>query len=425
MQVVLHVQGGPVLRVLPGEFDVGRSPDCHIRLLQTAVSRRHCRLAVAPGRVTVRDLGSRNHTLLNSRRVADEQPLKEGDWLALCDTRFQVRLMPDGQPPDPGWLTVRPEGPGVTVDPPVEPRFHHPDAVPDVVIDANAVTVTPEREIRAGRYVLPLNIPGSDLSLHIDLRAKVGQGQFGTVWWAKTRGTCPDWHEGAVKIGHIRDGSVSAALCRSGALAVATLPPHPRALRPRLVGTFRGRPLVETPLAEHSLADLAGVLTRKDLAPRLLAAVRDAAAGLDHLHANGLVHGCPKPTDILFTKGRAAVADWDLVHHAHVAEGAKAVARYGDPNYLAPEVWAGWADGRSDQYALACGYAEVRTGRRPFTAFLREEWADCHRAAEPDLDGLSAGEREVIGRALSKDADQRFESCGELANELCSAAHGR
>jgi FOG: FHA domain len=48
MQVVLRVwRDGPVLHLVPGEFVLGRSQDCHIRLPQNPVSRRHCCLTVA------------------------------------------------------------------------------------------------------------------------------------------------------------------------------------------------------------------------------------------------------------------------------------------------------------------------------------------------------------------------------------------
>jgi FHA domain len=132
MQVVLHVGGGgQVLRVLPGEFILGRDPACNIRLLQSAVSRRHRRLAVTSKRVTIKELGSRNHTLVNSRRVTDEQTLADGDCFALCDNRFHVRLLSDNQPPDPAWMTVRPQGPRVTVNIPLGRPQPHPELVSD------------------------------------------------------------------------------------------------------------------------------------------------------------------------------------------------------------------------------------------------------------------------------------------------------
>jgi serine/threonine-protein kinase len=241
------------------------------------------------------------------------------------------------------------------------------------------------------------------------------------VWWAKTRGTGDEWHDVAVKVSRHPDGSELGDLCRWGAMAVAALPLHPHVLGPRLVGSFGDRPLVATGLADNSLEDLAGVLARADLLTRLVAAVRDAAAGLDHLHAHGLVHGCPKPADILLIKGRAVVADWDLVHHAHVAEGARAVARHADTGYLAPEVWAGWACGQSDQYALACGYARLRTGRPVAPAWERTGRKPAHCEFTPDLAGLPRAEQAVVGRALSQDPDRRFGSCGRFAAALVDA----
>jgi hypothetical protein len=118
MQVVLHVwRGLPVLRLLPGECDVGRSPDCHIRLTQNPVSRRHCRLTVGADRVTIRDLGSRNHTFVNNRRVTAEQPLADDDELAICDTRIRIQIRPDDHASFPGWCTLQPGEFGVTIRP--------------------------------------------------------------------------------------------------------------------------------------------------------------------------------------------------------------------------------------------------------------------------------------------------------------------
>jgi pSer/pThr/pTyr-binding forkhead associated (FHA) protein len=424
VQLLLHViRDGPIgttFRFAPGRYVFGRSGECHLRLSRRAVSRRHCLLTVEPDRAAVRDLGSRNHTLVNSRSVAADHPLRDGDRLGLCGTELRVRLLSDQVAPKAGWVAVPPDGPGVHLDQSEESSRHRdPAAAGD---DRHAVTVGPGGgEVAPGLYDLPLNIPGHALSLHIDLRAAVGRGRFGQVWWARTRGSGPEWHDEALKVGHHPKGSELGDLCRWGAMAVAALPPHPHVLRPGLVGSFGGRPLVATGLADHSLADLAGVLPRADLRPRLVAAVRDAAAGLDHLDAHGLVHGCPKPADVLFAKGRVVVADWDLVHHAHVAEGAAAAARYGDPAYLAPEVWLGWADGRSDQYALACGYAELRAGRRPFPPGRGSRSALRQAGPEPELGGLPAGERGVVGRALAKDPDRRFGSCGEFAAALVAA----
>jgi hypothetical protein len=418
MQLILHVgpdeTTGPALRLPPGQYVVGRDADCHIRLPKRAVSRRHCLLTVGPNRASVRDLGSRNHTLLNSRPVTDERSLRGGDRLSVSGTVLWVVFREDTTT-DPAWVTIPPGGPGVVLGllaP--QPESHAVGGT--VALDLPGAGLVP------GTYDIPLNVPGHDSRLHLDVRHPLGRGAFGQVWWARTRGASPDWHDGVLKVAHQPDGTEAGDLCRWGALAAAQLPAHPNLLRPRMVAAFGRRPLVETEAADNSLADLAGALPRADLGPRLLAALRDAAAGLDHLHANGLVHGCPKPADILFIRGLALVGDWDLAHPAHVAEGARAAVRHGDPAYLAPEVWVGWACGQSDQYALACGYAELRSGRRVFPVWRRTDWERCHRSEEPDLGGLPAGERSVVGCALAKDPDRRFSSCREFARALVAAA---
>ena len=426
MQFVLHVGpdgiAGPVLRLPPGRYVVGRGHDCQIRVPERAVSRRHCLLAVGPDRASVRDLGSRNRTVVNTRVIADEQPLRDGDWLAVCSARFRVRLLSDAAPVDPAWVTVPEAGPGVDLESAPAPPRDGPHRAAESMNPGDETVAAGAADLASGLYDLPLNISGYDLTLHLDLKHVLGRGEFGQVWWARTRGTGPDWHDGAVKISHHPDGSALGRLCRWGAMAAAQVPPHPGLLLPRMIASFGGRPLVETEPADNSLTDLAGVAPREEVGPRLLAALRDAAAGLDHLHAQGLVHGCPRPDDILMARGRAAVADWDLTHPAHVAEGAAAAARYGDPEYLAPEVWAGWASGPSDQYALACGYARLRSGRPVFPVWGRAEWERCHRAEAPDLSGLPARERAVVGRALAKDADSRYGSCRDFAGALAAAS---
>jgi DNA-binding winged helix-turn-helix (wHTH) protein len=69
-------------RVVPlagGENLVGRGPECILAIPSGLVSRHHARIAVDGERVTLRDLGSKNGTLLGGRRVEGEVPLADGD----------------------------------------------------------------------------------------------------------------------------------------------------------------------------------------------------------------------------------------------------------------------------------------------------------------------------------------------------------
>src|SRR5262245_23951892 len=113
---------GRVLRLLPGTYVVGREPNCQIRIAKRAVSRRHCVLTVGLESASVRDLGSRSGTYLNARLVADAQPLRDGDRLAVCGVTLRVRVLSDSAPSDPAWCSVLQSGPGIVVDPDPAPR---------------------------------------------------------------------------------------------------------------------------------------------------------------------------------------------------------------------------------------------------------------------------------------------------------------
>ncbi|HMF11169.1 MAG TPA: FHA domain-containing protein [Gemmataceae bacterium] len=76
----------------PGEFLFGRGSECHIQPNSDWVSRQHCLLRVGPEAVSVRDLGSRNGTLVNGERVVDERPLHHGDQLQVGPLVFEIRL---------------------------------------------------------------------------------------------------------------------------------------------------------------------------------------------------------------------------------------------------------------------------------------------------------------------------------------------
>jgi len=85
-----------------GEFVFGRGSECHIRPNSDWVSRQHCMLHVTPDGVRIRDLGSRNGTLVNGTRVVGERPLQHGDQLQVGPLVFEVQL---DQPAEAKGLT--------------------------------------------------------------------------------------------------------------------------------------------------------------------------------------------------------------------------------------------------------------------------------------------------------------------------------
>lgn len=89
------IKGNPRGRTLsfgPGEYLVGRGPECHIRPDSEWVSRQHCLLSVALDRILLKDLGSTNGTLVNGQRLIGERELVHSDTIQVGPLVFQMRL---------------------------------------------------------------------------------------------------------------------------------------------------------------------------------------------------------------------------------------------------------------------------------------------------------------------------------------------
>lgn len=76
---------------------IGRRQDCDFCIPLTVVSRRHCEINLDSGKITVRDLASRNGTLVNGEPIEEAQ-VKAGDILKIGPVEFVVQV--DGVPAD-------------------------------------------------------------------------------------------------------------------------------------------------------------------------------------------------------------------------------------------------------------------------------------------------------------------------------------
>ena len=69
---------------------VGRDSDlCQVRLPHPDVSRRHCRIKNEAGRIVVQDLGTRNGTIINGKRVAEAE-LSPGDVIEIVGYAISI-----------------------------------------------------------------------------------------------------------------------------------------------------------------------------------------------------------------------------------------------------------------------------------------------------------------------------------------------
>jgi len=74
---------GKSFELTDAEVTVGRAPGCAVLIDDPTVSSLHARLSHQAGRVVVDDLGSRNGTLLNGRKLKSPTALSPGDRLGI------------------------------------------------------------------------------------------------------------------------------------------------------------------------------------------------------------------------------------------------------------------------------------------------------------------------------------------------------
>jgi pSer/pThr/pTyr-binding forkhead associated (FHA) protein len=92
LKVIEGAKAGSKVAVKKDRFLIGRSPKCHLSAGSTAISRQHSVIMRHDGKVTVRDLGSRNGTRVNGKKITEEVELSSGDELVVGPLKFMVTI---------------------------------------------------------------------------------------------------------------------------------------------------------------------------------------------------------------------------------------------------------------------------------------------------------------------------------------------
>ncbi|MEK7704245.1 MAG: serine/threonine-protein kinase, partial [Myxococcota bacterium] len=161
--------------------------------------------------------------------------------------------------------------------------------------------------------------------------------------------------------------------------------------------------------------------------------IMGAAAGLDYAHRQttldgrplGIVHRDISPQNILITyDGHVKIVDFGVAKAAGKMAETRAGVLKGKYSYMSPEQASGDpVDSRTDIFAAGICLYEVTTGVR---LFKREtELETLHAVIEAKVTppaelvpGYDAHLQAIVLRALTRDADDRYQSAGEMVRDL-------
>jgi serine/threonine protein kinase len=411
------------------------------------VSRHHCLLEIAPPLVNLRDLGSRNGTLVNevryggralsesreqgSQRQFESISLKHGDVIRVGKTRITVEIETPAVAvePAPSLSNCARCGQDASAEMTTGPGEYICLACREQLMnDAPRAPVTADplrHALQAIRERPPIDLPGYEI---LD---KLGQGGMGIVY--KARRTA-DNATMAIKL-MLAQVAVDAQARKifEREIAVTGQLDHPHIVRLHEHGSQRGAfyfvlEFCSGGSIESWLSKYGGKLPWKIAGPLMVQALK----GLQFAHDQGIVHRDLKPQNLLLQQAERGwmvrIADFGLAKSFERAglSGMTATGMAaGSPGYMPREQLTNYRhlDPASDVWSIAATFYSLLTGcvPRDFTPGVDPMRVVLQHDAVPIRQRDSTIPAElaaVFDRALEDDLAKRYRTVVELLRDL-------
>ncbi len=287
------------------------------------------------------------------------------------------------------------------------------DAEPELRAPTPAGTRPTPRE----SYPIMLR-PGVQLGPYL-LQQELGRGAFGVVFRAVKAGPVPI--PVALKVALLPTGTADEFLMEAGVWVRAS--GHKNVVPIQEAGIYDGMVVLVSEFIEGGTlaAYLKALPGQRAPGPRAVEILEGILEGLEHLHAQKVLHQDLKPANVLLQAGCPRLSDFGIARAGVTTAHTPGLA--GTPAYMPPEAFSGTIGRRTDIWAAGVILYELLAGRVPFDG--ANQWALMDAIRSAPLPPLPADVPPVLAAvvegALQRDREQRYKTAAEMREALIGA----
>ena len=157
--------------------------------------------------------------------------------------------------------------------------------------------------------------------------------------------------------------------------------------------------------------------------------IADAANAIEYANEQGILHRDVKPGNLLLdARGNVWVADFGLAKLIDRETMTATGDLLGTVQYMAPESLNGHADRRTDVYGLGMTLYELVTGELPYNestpaALIRAITESDPATPRTIVPKVPKDLETIVLKAIAREPDRRYQTAGELAEDLTAFVH--